>query len=290
MDPRDLPPSLQQGTAFLAQPNGPSCSWRDCVLPKNAVFARAGHVGSNVKINSPIGTPDNPLDYVYIGDNVYIGEGCNIQVPRLVIGDYTKLHRNSLVFGRNPLIIGYNCWFGENTVIDAEGFTTIGNGVGVGAYSQLFSHIRHGDTLEGCRYLGFGELTIEDDCWFVGSVRVGPIHAEKKAVAMLGSTITKDMPENTVWGGCPAKDLTDKLGAPFFVRTISEKRDDFQNRIARFREVHPEHRHASLDNFSITTRTYHKTGSPAEIAFMRFLLPEAKFIPSNERLPNPYLE
>lgn len=271
--------------AYLVGKDELKADWRFGRIPDNAVFAKDGYIGRNVKIYSPIGSPEKPLDYVYLGDNVYIGEGCNIQVPKLVIGDYTKFHRNGLIFGRNPITIGYNCWFGEGTILDAEGHIRIGNGVGAGAYSQLFSHARHGDTLEGCRYLSFGQLTIEDDCWLIGSVRIGPVYAHKKSVAMLGSTITKDMPENTVWGGCPAKDLTDKLGSPFLSRSPQDKIDDFTSRIDEFRRRYPEYKDESFFHFDPVARTYTKTGAASEVALMRFLLPEAKFIPNNETLP-----
>lgn len=265
------------------------------------LFCKDGHVGNNVHVESDIGTAENPIDYLYLGDNVYIGPGCNIRTPRLVIGDYTKIHRNCLVFGRNPIKIGYNCWFGEGTIIDGEGHTTIGNGVGAGAHSQLWSHIRHADVVEGSRYLQFGNLTVDDDVWFVGHCIVSPIHAKKKSMALVGSVVTRDMDENHIYGGSPAKDLTDKLGTPFVDRTLDEKMQMMVERLRAFNSnlqapisaadkialvavwdvTLPKH----VSQFNVATRTYTKTGSDEEQAFMKFLLPEAKFVPANETLP-----
>lgn len=265
----------------------------------HGIWAKSGHIGQNVAILSPIGSPEKPLDYVYLGDNVYIGDGCRIQAPKIVIGDYTKFHRNGLIFGRNPVSIGYNCWFGEGTIIDGEGHTRIGNGVGAGAHSQLWSHIRHGDTLEGCRYLQFGNLTVEDDVWFVGHCIVSPIHAKKKSMAMVGSVVTKDMEENHIYGGSPAKDLTDKLGTQFLARTSDERFMDLVDRLIKFESTYPSveatrklavvqgfNQNSPHIQFNINTRTYTKTGDPVEVAFMKFLLPEAKFTPEGETLPN----
>lgn len=263
------------------------------------IYAKNASIGIGVIVKSDIGSKDRPLEQLYLGDHVYIGEGCNIQVPELIIGDYTKIHRGALIYGRQPLKIGYNCWIGEHTIIDAEGRTTIGNGVGAGAYSQLWSHIRHGDVLEGCRYLNFGELSVEDDVWFVGSCIVSPIHAAKKSVALVGSVVTRDMEENHVYGGSPAKDLTDKLGQPFESREIYQKYTGLINRWLEFKGKYKEswtdppidiltsfctNKHLGTQ-FNVTTRTYTKTGSPIEVAFMKFLLPEVKFTPEGESLP-----
>ena len=267
---------------------------------RSSVFAKECHIGHNVTILSNIGTREKPLEYLYLGDNVYIGENCNIGTPRLVVGDYTKIHRNCLIYGRNPLKIGYNCWFGEGTIIDCEGTTVIGNGVGAGAHSQLWSHIRHGDTLEGNQYCSFGRLTVEDDVWFVGHCIVSPIHAEAKSMAMVGSVVTRDMEANHIYGGCPAKDLTDKLGPPFGHRTVNEKYEELLERLIRFYDTHSEYAmnvvvvdawqeelndDPMITQFNVSTRTYKKRGTAVEQEFMKFLLPEAKFTPEGEVLP-----
>ena len=266
-------------------------------LPSSSlIYAEHLTVGTGAVIESQIGTPERPVQWLNLGDNVYIGPGCNIQVPELAIADYTKIHRNCLIFGHNRLYIGYNSWIGEGTIIDCEGHVRIEDGVGIGAHSQLWSHIRHGDTLEGCRYLKYGTLTIEDDVWFVGSCIVSPIHAKKKSMALVGSVVTRDMEQNHVYGGSPARDLTDKLGEPFATRTLEEKNKDFAERLEFFYSTNPEYPRTikqyafgqleSLGHtvFNVADRVYTKKGTPEEVAFMKFLLPEAKFTPTGRYL------
>lgn len=257
------------------------------------IYAKQVRIGRNVTLKSDIGTPDNPVERLVLGDCVHIGPGCNIQVPELTILDYTKIHRNCLVYGRNPLSIGYNCWFGEGTIIDAEGYTTIGNNVGVGAHSQLWSHIRHGDLLQGCQLYKFGRLTICNDAWLVGHCITSPVSIAEFSVALVGSVITQDMAANRIYGGCPAKDLTERLGAPYLSKPPSAKRallarrlDEFHARegllpIAKAVDKWPETLEPNTSYFNVTTRTYTKRRTDLEQALMKFLLPEAKFTPES---------
>lgn len=265
---------------------------------EDRIFAKDAKIGKGVVLKSDIGTPDNPCEYVELGDHVYIGEGCNIQTPMFTAKDYTKIHRNALIYGRNPCNIGYNCWFGEGTVIDCEGYVFIGNNVGVGAHSQLWSHIRHGDVMMGCKYLNFGHLTIMDDVWLVGHCIASPVCLYPWSVALVGSVITTNMETNSVYGGSPAKNLTEKLGRPYAYPEVSARYKYMCHKALEFGKTIPEdyYDNPSLygninvvsswfedDNFStqfnVTTRTYTKKSTPLEIAFMKFLLPEAKFIP-----------
>lgn len=257
------------------------------------IFSKHSKVGAGTVIHSDIGSNEQPCNNVEIGDNVYIGSGCKIYSPDIVIKDYTKLHRNSLLYGRNPIKIGYNCWFGEGIIIDCEGSTHIANNVGVGAHSQLWSHIRHGDLMIGCRYTSFGRLTILDDAWLVGHCITSPVTIGACSLALVGSVITKNMEPNHIYGGSPAKDLTDKLGPPFVFTAIDQRYDYLKNKLDEFM-AYPitlelfgelkvvtvwEPEVENVTQFNVTTREYTKRGSSMEVAFMQKLLPEAKFVP-----------
>jgi acetyltransferase-like isoleucine patch superfamily enzyme len=256
------------------------------------VYAKELRIGRGCTIKSPIGRQGKPLDRVVIGDHVHIGEGCEIWTPELTIGDYTKLHRNALVYGRNPVSIGHNCWFGEGTIIDGEGQVAIADNVGVGAHSQLWSHIRHGDRMMGCTYHSFGTLSILHDVWFVGHCVVSPIQAEPFSVALVGSVVTRPMERNHVYGGSPAVDLTEKLGAPYTLPSVEDREAYLRDRLIRFRMDHTDlpgglqvvtrwldQPKPDTTYFNVVTRQYTKRGSIAEVAFMKALLPEAKFVP-----------
>jgi len=230
--------------------------------------------------------------HVKIGDNTYIGDNVQIIVDDLQIGDYCKIHHHTNLHGYKPLSIGHNAWIGQYTIIDSIGGTTIGNNCGIGAHSQLWSHILYGDDLEGCNYNSNHPLLIGNDCWFVGHCIVSPIHAKDKSMALVGSVITKDMEENHIYGGSPAKDLTGKISPQFKEVTLDEK---YKKMLNYYKECNSpasikiilddsEIRNDNISYFNVSTRTYTKNVTDEEISFMKYLLPnKAKFIPKNNQ-------
>lgn len=228
---------------------------------------------------------------IVIGDNCYIGNDVQIICDDFEIGDYSKIQHHTNIHGYLPCKIGHNAWIGQYTIIDSIGGMTIGNNCGIGAHSQLWSHIKYGDTLEGCRFLSDNPMDIGNDVWFVGHCIVSPIKAADKSMAMVGSVVTKDMHYNEIYAGSPAKSISDKIGFQFKEVSIDEKltkMNHFLNEwngdkskisiIRDYNEILNFQEHISY--FNVSDRTYYKTKSEAEVSFMKFLLPaRAKFIP-----------
>lgn len=247
------------------------------------------YVSSELKIGeetwvSPgleVGFPDKPVERFIVGDGCRLYAG-QIASRNFVCGDYVTIHEGVWAYGRQSIVIGHNGWFGRRVTLDAEGGVWIGNGVGVGQDTHLWSHIRHGDTLAGNRWLKFGDFRAGDDVWFVGRCTSAPAVHGDRSMAMVESNLTRGMPPDTIWGGNPARELTDKLGPPFLPLPLADRMTEFSNRCAEFRAKH------NVDSsvfdfiaatFDVEARTYQKSGHPVERAFMRFLLPEAKFVP-----------
>lgn len=228
---------------------------------------------------------------IKIGFGCFIGNAVYIDVDYLEIGDYTTIHHGSVIHGVNTRI-GHNCWFGHYTIIDSlGGDTRIGNNVGVGAHSQLWSHMKFGDTLNGCRWNSSARLYLDDDVWLVGHSIVGPIHAAKKSMLMTGSVATKDMEENRIYSGSPAKDITERVGTQFedvpyevrlrrflmlrneFCRTENVDEDNFEI-VNRFTE------RFDVTQFNLETRSYKPIRSLVEYGFIKFMLyDKAKWLP-----------
>lgn len=230
---------------------------------------------------------------IVIGDNCYIGHNVQIICDDFSIGDYSKIQHDTNIHGYLPCKIGHNAWIGQFTIIDSIGGMEIGNNCGIGAHSQLWSHIKYGDTLEGCKFLGNKKMNIGDDVWFVGHCIVSPINAEDKSMAMAGSVVTKDMKYNQIYAGSPAKSISDKIGFQFKDVSLDEKILKMQNYLKEWRgdlnfiKIVSSASDIVFDNdnisyFNISNRTYTKRKSKEEISFMKFLLPSrAKFIPLN---------
>ena len=240
-----------------------------------------------------VGADGGPARRVVIWDHCYIGEGVHIRCPDFSLGDYSKIHHQTNVHGYLPCQIGHNAWIGQQCLIDSVGGTVIGDNCGIGAHSQLWSHIKFGDTLEGCRFLSATPLKIGKDVWFAGHCVVSPILAEDKSMAMAGSVITKNMAFNTIYAGCPATEISSRIGGQFSDVPLAEKIRKLQSYLVEssidssaIRIVADPSEVADRDvtYFIVSTRTYTKRGSASEVAFMKFLLPErAKFTPDSGR-------
>ena len=170
----------------------------------NVVLGDYNRIGKNVIIEI---VGDNPEARAVIGDNNVINDNTRIFIHGdFVLGDWNVLHNDMLVMAEDKVLIGHNCWFGQNTILDGAGGLIIGNGVRVGMYSQLWTHVASGEQIEGCTLYAKRETIIEDDVWLVGSCVVGSgIRLGYRSIALINSVLTKDTIANKVYAGSPAK-------------------------------------------------------------------------------------
>jgi acetyltransferase-like isoleucine patch superfamily enzyme len=252
-------------------------------------------IGKNVHIDSTssIRGLNGKAKNIIIGDNVFIGANVQIICDDFSLGDYSKIQHNTNIHGYKRCTIGNNAWIGQYSIIDCIGGMFIGHNCGIGAHSQLWSHIKYGDTLEGCRFLSEKEMKIGNDVWFVGHCIVSPITAGDKSLAMAGSVITKDMNYNEIYAGSPAKSISDKVGFQFIERSIDDKYKRMSEYLKEFeginkkifnikivRDISEINFSDEISYFDVSSRKYKKLSSIEEIDFMKFLLPaKAKFIP-----------
>ena len=228
---------------------------------------------------------------INIGYGCYLGNDIYIDVEVLHIKDYTSIHHGSIIHGIKTFI-GFNCWIGHYTIIDSlGGQTELGNNVGVGAHSQLWSHMKFGDVLAGCRWHSTGRLKLDDDVWLVGRSIVGPIHAESKSMLMTGGVAVKNMKSNHIYAGNPARDMTDKFGTQFELVELNDKfkkfdliKKDFYSiyhiDISQFECVEEFYSTSDKTLFNLNTREYKPRYTQDEYLFMKYMLyDKAKFVP-----------
>jgi acetyltransferase-like isoleucine patch superfamily enzyme len=210
------------------------------------------------------------------------------------IGDYGTIYFGCFFPGPGQIKIGHNFWAGNDCIIDSQGGTTIGNNVGIGAHSQLWTHMKFGDVVAGCRFDSVAQLSVGHDVWLVGHNLVSPVKIGDRSVAMLGSLVTKDIPPDKTYAGSPATDQTNKFGPQFaetsteyridrLTRMVNQFAQDFEvDNISKYVDVCsllPQHWSGKKTVIAVTSRDYYKTGSPIEILLMRYLLPGAKYVP-----------
>lgn len=263
---------------------------------QGAIEAEEIEIGRGVVVEPGvvISAKNGPARKVVLGDFCFIGRDTKILVPEFCLGDYSKLHAFSFAQGERALQIGRNCWIGGNTVLDSMGGLDIEDNVGVGAHSQLWTHIQFGDIVEGCRFHSKKYMLIGRDAWFVGHCIVHPVRVGEKAMALAGSVIETDMRPNHVYAGVPARDVTARVGHQFRKRSLRRKVHKLQSLIDEFTARHPEYRGRlavitspeeacrGICNFDVSRRTYTQTYSPAEVSFLKEYTPLIKFTPEGK--------
>lgn len=223
-------------------------------------------------------------DQVELGDFAFIGRDVRIKVPVFRMGEYSKLHAFSFLYGHKPMQIGRNCWIGEHTVLDSHAGLDIFDNVGIGAHSQVWTHIQHGDTVEGCRFHSSRYASIGEDAWLVGHCIMSPIRMAPRSMALAGSVLTKDTLPNHVYAGTPARDVTDKMGPQFEDRTAEEKTRRLVDVVQAFERRHPKFAgfmgvatpdqllpkgNSHVTWINAATRTYTKRLTEAEVTFRK---------------------
>ena len=179
-------------------------------------------VGKDVKINPSCIfdkiTQESTIGKFSFGDNCVIHENCRFYFSNadFSMGDYGTIHNNTFLTGYKNCKFGHNCWIGQNSIINATDNLSVGNNCGIGAYSKIWTHAAWGELLLGCKIaVGIpdfesksGKVTIGDDFWGIGQITISPgVKIGNKVIALTNSLITKDIPDNTIVGGIPAKPI-----------------------------------------------------------------------------------
>lgn len=277
-------------------------------ISDNVILGKHNVIGKNVVIQ---GFKEKG-GIIQIGDCNIINDNTRIVIGSggLLIGDWNVFHNNMLVMGEKRMEIGHNCWFGQNTILDSTGGLIIENGVRVGMYSQIWTHVASGELIEGCTLFGERETLIQDDVWLVGSCIVSSgVTVGKRGVYLIGSNITKNTEPYRVYAGNPAK-IMDKLSF-YKEMELDEKLRMMHNWVVEFTLINPEYTYEKLEKqiiiktnlsdekliilannltrdtnigisyFSLSSKTYIKTLSELERNFYKFIYNnKARFIPT----------
>lgn len=130
-------------------------------------------------------------------------------------GEHSHMRpRVTFDYGVNTFI-GANCFFNFNTVILDVAPVRFGDSVLVGPNTQFLTPTHPLNPQDRKELWEGGEpITVEDNVWIGGgAIILGGITIGKNAVIGAGAVVTKDIPENTVAVGNPART----------VRTINPK-------------------------------------------------------------------
>lgn len=269
-------------------PLTPAEMWPNAI--EGEIKANELHLGVGVRIESGV---QIIADKVTLGDFTYIGRNSRIIVPEISIGDYTRINELAFLGGTKPMQIGLSCYFGRGVQLDSTGGLKIGNYVGVGSLSQIWTHIRHGDVVQGSVYDHEYSLTIQDDVWLVARVTVGGAKfIGARSVVFNESNLTRSIQADSVYTGNPAEPST-RFHPQFKTIPDEEKQRRLQTMIDKFIARYPLHRgmlkacisvedfntEDHITYFAVRERVYTKKYWRAEVEFLRDRETLAKFAP-----------
>jgi acetyltransferase-like isoleucine patch superfamily enzyme len=148
-----------------------------------------------------------------LGDNVEINA---LSKKGVRIGNNCSILKNSIIectgvireLGEG-LVIGDGVGIAQNAFIQVRGNVTIGNKVIFGPGVSIFSENHNWqDNTRPIVDQGAtrGDVIIGDECWLgANCIILAGVTVGKGAIIAAGSVVTKDVPPNEIWGGCPAK-------------------------------------------------------------------------------------
>lgn len=121
------------------------------------------------------------------------------------VGARTLLSRETEIIG--PATIGSGCRIGLRNMICSN--TTIGDNVLIGPYTRLISDTHAiGNAGKRAGANSWPPIVIGDGTWIgAGATVLGGVTIGKGCIVAAGAVVTKDVPDNTIVGGVPAKVL-----------------------------------------------------------------------------------
>src|SRR5574344_2618091 len=132
----------------------------------------------------------------------YIASGVNIPLN-------STIHIGANFFNPSNIKIGHDTIIGDHCFLDGRAKLTIGNHVGIASQVLIYNDEHNINSPDYGN--SFGPVTIGDYV-FIGprAIILPNTTIGKGAVVAAGAVVTKNIPDFEIWGGVPAKKISDR--------------------------------------------------------------------------------
>lgn len=199
--------------------------------------------GGNIRLDQNVRVKDwndiNVKNYLSIGAGGAVNEHCEISGVDIQIGrqlwmlPYAKIGGGSAFEVQSSLKAGHFVHIGMRCFINTARAVTLGDEVGLGTHTSLYTHGAYPSELRGAP-VAFDEIHIGDRAWLPGAIVNPGVTIGRDCVIGVGSVVTRSIPDGALAAGSPCKvirenayprelspeERREKLGA--FMRSFAE--------------------------------------------------------------------
>jgi len=160
------------------------------------------------------GTRIDVSEYLEIGRNSIVGEANKIRGRDIRIGREFYTNHDAEIGGggcferTSKLTIGYWFHLGSYSIINTAMDVRIGNEVGMGRFTNVYTHGAYQSALRGFP-VDFGPITIGNNVWIPGATILPNVSIGDNVVIGVGSLVSKNVPSGCLAAGAPCKVIRD---------------------------------------------------------------------------------
>lgn len=196
---------------------GPGC----VIQPGVVITGGAIKLAPGCKISS--GVTIRVEESLELGKNSVIGPNCLIEGRRIKIGrelwcgPEVRIGGGSCFEPQSELTAGYWLHLGMRVFVNTARAVTIGNEVGIGTNSAIYTHGAYQSVLQGFP-VAYAPVTIGDNCWLPGATVNPGVTIGAYAVIGVGAVVTKNIPAGALAAGIPCRVIKENV----FPRPLTE--------------------------------------------------------------------
>lgn len=182
------------------------------------------------------------------GESCRIEKGVEIDAQHLIIGDHSIIRKNAIIGGRDieighhfymdhhaeigggscfdadsRLRIGDDCHLGSYSMINTAREVTIGNNVGLGRFTNVYTHGAYLNVLEGFPEQ-WGSVRIGNNVWIPNATILPGVTIGDNTVIAACSMVNRDIEGGGLWAGIPARRIE---GVKYPDPWTKEKREEY---------------------------------------------------------------